>query len=154
MIITEKMVREAIELVNPAAEAILVAEGATWGPHWVEGFVNVPGLPDIPFLFGRKTEWNPEWGKELDFISIAKAKLWVAKRLRMNTSVVAVTCPWLLLPGEYLYPGGAYRDGIVCGVSGAKGRVDEALAEMVVSIIIMLAQLETDRRIAAKKMQI
>ena len=153
MIITKGLVERAIYLVTSTARAILATKGATWGPRWVHGFVNTPGLADVSFRFGLRINWNPRWGEELDFVSVAKTKMQVAKRLRINTSVVVATCPWLLLPGEYLYPGGVYRNGIACGVSGAKGRVDEALAEMVVSAIIMLAQLETDRRVAAKEMQ-
>lgn len=154
MIITEKLVRRAIEMIAPTAEAILAAEDTTWGPRWVDGLVSVPGLEDIPFCFGQKTEWNPGWGAERDFFSIAKAKLQLAKRLSDDTSIVTAICPWQLQTGEYLYPGGCSRWGISAAASGAKGRTDEALATLVVYTIIMFAHLETDRRRETKQMQI
>ena len=154
IIITEELVKRAIALVVPSAEAILATEDAIWGPCWVKGIISVPGLDDISFCLGEETPWQVVWGEKRDFSGVAKKKLQVAKRLRMTTSVVIATCPWLLLPDEYLYPGGVYRDGIACGVSGAKGRADEALAEMVISAVIMLAHLKTDRRIENKQMQI
>lgn len=155
MIITQSMIDWAIVLVKPAAEDILRAAGMTWGPRWVDGVVSAPGLEDLKFRFGIKpSEWDPEWGAERDFSEVAMHKLGLAKRLRMNTSVAITLYPWLLEEGDYLYPGGVYRDGIACGISGAKGRVDESLSEMLVSVIIMLAQLETDARKEHKQMQI
>ena len=154
MIITKEMVKEAIELVTPSAKAILAADGATWGPCWVEGFVSVPGLADIPFRLGHKTDWDSTWGEERDFAPIAKAKLQVAKRLSDDTSIITAICPWQLQENEYLYPGGCSRYGISAATSGAKGRTDEALATLVVYTIMMLAHLETDRRRETKQMQI
>lgn len=60
----------------------------------------------------------------------------------------------LAADGEYLYPGGVSQFGISAGASGAKGRTDEALADILVCIIMMLANLETDRRKEAKEMQV
>jgi len=155
MIITKAMVIEALEFVVPSAEVILATEfGTTWGPRWVEGFIDIPGLLDFPFRFGKKTEWNSTWGEEKNFSVMAMRKLRTAKRLRMNTGIAITRCPWLFQEGDYLYSGGVYREGIACGVSGAKGWVDEGLAEMVVSSIIILAQLETDARKEWKEMKI
>ncbi len=154
MIISQSMIDWAIVLVKPAAEEILFAAGMTWGPLWVDGVVSAPGLNDLYFRFGRPAEWNPEWGEKRDFSEVAKCKLRLAKRLRINTSVAIVLYPWLLEEGDYLYPGGVYRDGIACGISGAKGRVDEGLSEMVVSAIIILANLETDARKEHKQMKV
>jgi hypothetical protein len=39
-------------------------------------------------------------------------------------------------------------------VSGAKGWADEAIAEVLISMLIMLAHLETDNRKTADQMQI
>ena len=153
-IITEEMVKRAISLAVPSAKAILAAEGMTWGPRWVEGFVTAPGLGEIPFRFGEVTKWNPKWGDERDFQPIAYKKLQLAKRTGDDTSIVVSVCPWQIQEGEYLYPGGVSRFGISAGASGAKGRTDEALADILVCIIMMLANLETDRRKEAKEMQI
>jgi hypothetical protein len=149
MIITEELIKEAIDLVSPSAEAIFAAEGTGWGPKWVDGFVAAPGLGDIPFRFGEATEWNPVWGDQPDFPAIAAQKLRLAKRLGEDTSRIVAVRPWQLEPGEYLYEGGVSRFGISAATSGAKGRTDEALADILVSTIIMLAHLETDRRLAA-----
>ena len=154
-IITKELVKEAIELVRPTAEKILNTEGTTWGPKWVEGLIKVPGLEDeISFFLGEVTEWNSSWGKETFFNEIAAKKLQMAKREGMNTSILVAIKPWKLEKGEYLFSGGAVRDGICVAVSGAKGRTDEALAEMVISAIVMLAFLETDKRLKEEQEQI
>lgn len=153
-IITEGLVKKAIELVRPAAEKILNAEDTTWGPKWVEGLIKAPGLEEeLSFLFGKVTEWNPSWGA-IFFSKIVAAKLQVVKREGVNTSILVATKPWKLEEGEYLYPGGAVRDGICVAVSGAKGRTDEAIAEMVISAIVMLAFLETEKRLKEGQEQI
>jgi hypothetical protein len=156
MILTEAMVRGAIELVRSTAEVILGAIDTTWGPRWVEGRVKVPGVEKIlKFDFGTTDrEWNPEWGKEKYFGEIAEAKLRVVEREGVNTRIVVATRPWKLKPGEGLYSGGAVRDGICVAVSGAKGTTDEAIAEMVISVIVMLAFLETERRLQEGRKQI
>lgn len=153
-IVTEGMVKTAIALVRPAAQTMLKTKGLTWGPKFVEGSVRVRGLRVIDFCFGTVPgKWNPKWGEEMNFAKIASRKRRLAERGRANTSVI-VTKPWTLLDGDYLYAGGVYRDGIAVGVSGAKSATDEAIAEMVVSTIVMLAHLETEKRIAAKQMQV
>lgn len=154
MIIDERMVVRATHLVAPTASAILATSGTTWGPRWVDGVVRVPGLEDFHFVLGTKTDWNPEWGEGPDFVPFAQAKLEAAYRLGHDTGAIVALCPWQLESGENLYPGGVSRLGIVCATSGAKGWVDEALANMVVSAIVMLAHLETDRRVAAEEMVI
>jgi len=160
-ILTKELVKEAIELVRPAANKILETEGLTWGPKYVEGIVRITGLGEIiAFDFGdttpkyNKKAWDPKWGEQKNFALIARAKLSVVVREGMNTSLVVATRPWKLEPGEYLYAGGATRDGISVAISGAKGWVDEALAEMVISAISMLAHLETDKRLEEGKKQI
>lgn len=162
-ILTKELVERAVELVCPAAKEILFAEGTTWGPKWVEGRVEAPGLEEmIKFDFGEEPhrfgeparKWRREWGEEIYFGEIAEAKLRVVMREGVNASLVVATKPWLLKGGEYLYAGGVYRDGIAVAVSGAKSATDEAIAEMVVSSIVMLAMLETERRQKEGKEQI
>jgi len=146
-IIDEALVREAIKLAQPTVAAILAHNGATWGPKWVTGRVMAPGLETDKFEFefssdGPKEEWNSE------------KKLAVAEREKTSTSVVVATRAWCLEEGEYLFPGGVHRDGISVSASGAKGRADEAIAEVVLSLIIMLANLKTDLRIEYKQTKI
>ncbi|KKQ76581.1 MAG: hypothetical protein US98_C0032G0008 [Parcubacteria group bacterium GW2011_GWC1_38_6] len=157
MIITKKLINEAIELAKPIVQAFLTAEGFTWGPKYVIGFVSTPWTGLIPFDFvapGETKEWNPVWGEEKDFANIAMKKLELTLRIGKNTSVVTADTPWLIRDGEYLYPGGVTQEGISVAISGAKGRTDEALAEILISIIIMLANLEADGRKKAGEMQI
>ncbi len=146
-ILTTRLISKAVELVRPSVEEILNAEGTTWGPKWVEVVVRASEIPVFHALFGEPTPWVLEWGKEKDFAKIALSKLHVARREGISTSIIVATQPWKLKKGEYLYPGGATRDGISVGVSGAKGITDEAIAEMVISAIIMLAQLEIKQRL-------
>jgi hypothetical protein len=155
MVITEKMVERALEIAKPAIEAILDAPEATWGPKWVETKVMAPGLETpVKFTFGCKTEWKPEWGKELDFGEIMEYKFTTARREKQNSSIIALTKPWLLYEGEYLYAGAAYRDGITTAASGARGWADEAISELVISIVIMLAHIEVDERVFRHEMRI
>jgi len=154
-ILTEDLVEKAIELVKPGVESILNAEGTTWGPKRIQGWVIGPGLKrPISFMIGSLEDWKKEWGEIMNFHPIALSKLAVSAREGLPTSVIVAEKPWLLKDEEYLYPGGTTRDGITVAVSGAKGRVDEAIAEMVLSAIRMLAFLEADRRIQEKQMQI
>ncbi|KKQ46293.1 MAG: hypothetical protein US63_C0003G0006 [Candidatus Moranbacteria bacterium GW2011_GWC2_37_8] len=158
-IIDEALVREAIKLAQPTVAAILAHNGATWGPKWVTGRVMAPGLETDKFEFefssdGPKEEWNSGWGDPLRFYDVAEKKLAVAEREKTSTSVVVATRAWCLEEGEYLFPGGVHRDGISVSASGAKGRADEAIAEVVLSLIIMLANLKTDLRIEYKQTKI
>ena len=151
-IITDMMLARAIELARPSAEAALAAAGLAWGPDWVYGIVRVPGLSDMRFTLGTPKTWNAEWGKAKDFRVIADQKMALADRLKVNTSFAAAEMPWLLEDGDYLYPGGVHREGLSAGISGAMGRTDESLAELVLSMLIMHANLEADRRKAEKEM--
>jgi len=147
---------EAINLVRPTVEKILNDKKMTWGPKWIEGFIKAPGLKYgiTDFTIGKKTEWNLEWGEKVSFSEIAAAKMHVIEREGINSSQVVATKPWKLETGEFLYPGGACRDGICVAVSGARGRADEAIAEMIISAIVMLAFMEADQRLKEGKYQI
>ena len=156
-ILTEELVERAIKFVRPSVERILEAGGTTWGPKWVEGRVKAPGLENIiKFLYGITfpNTWDSDWGEVKHFGEIAEKKLCVADREGVNTSIVVATRPWNLKEGEYLYTGGATRNGISVAVSGAKSKTDEAIAEMVISTIVMLALLETERRLEEGEEQI
>ncbi len=153
-IITEELVRKAVELTGPNAELVLAMKETVWGPTWVEGFIWAPGLGDaIFFTLGEKNDWQPK-EEQASSHEVAKRKLAVLVREGVPTSTVVSTQPWCLQEGEFLYAGGATRDGIFVALSGARGRVDEALAEVVISFIRMLAHMEVDRRVANKEMKI
>ena len=158
-ILTQEMIAKAIELVRPSAEKILNTEGTTWGPRCVAGWIAIrdPQILLNSFTFGTTKDtqdWKPEWGEYKDFVRIADSKLQVVLREGMSTRLVIATQPWKLKAGEYLYPGGVIRGDICVAASGAKGSTDEAIAEMVLSVIIMLAQLETSKRIETKNSRI
>ena len=155
-ILTEALVEKAIELARPTALAILGEKGTTWGPKWVSGCVKGPGLSrEVAFDIGEVSErWEPEWGVRVRFIDIARSKLRVVEREGTPTSVLIATEPWRLEEGEYLYEGGVTRNGICVAVSGAEGRADEAIAEVVVSVIVMLAFMDVSERVKENRWQI
>lgn len=154
-ILTKVIVQQAVEIVRPSAEAILATPGATWGPRWVDGLFCGPGLDEpVPYLFGEKTDWDPAWGDEADFEEIADAKLNLSHRVGEKTGIVVTETPWLLVEGEYLYAGGAHRDGLSASASGAKSYADQAISEMLLSAVAMLCRLEAQRRIKEDRAQI
>jgi len=144
-LLTQELVEEALELAKPSILAILNFGDTTWGPEWVAGYVDGPGLENrISFQFGKnyQEKWNQNWGSPQGFFQIAQKKLDVAKREKLSTSVVVDTRPWCLKEGEFFYPGGVYRDGISVATSGAIGRTDEAISEIILSCIRLLCFLE------------
>ena len=155
-IITREMIERALLLAKPTIEWVLRQPDAIWGPTWVVGYIRAPGLrSDVPFIFGEvPNEWNLAWGKKRDFTTVARAKLKLADRRKQDTSITVANCPWLLEEGEFLYPGGSTYLDISVGTSGAMGWADEAISNIIMCLIIMLAHLETDRRIAAHEMKI
>jgi len=155
MIITEEMVRRAIELIRPTAETMLNEEDLIWGPRYVNGSARVRGLRAIEFRYGTAPkEWNPKWGEKMDFARLASQKRRQSEQGKANTSDIMGVKPWILHEGDYLYAGGAWRDGIAVGISGADGLVDEAIAMMVIDAIVMLALMETEKRLKAGQAQI
>ncbi|MFZ2188861.1 MAG: hypothetical protein WAV73_04835 [Candidatus Moraniibacteriota bacterium] len=158
-IITKELIQKAIELTKPSAIAILQMEGATWGPKMVNGGVEAYGVKErVLYSFHGEDEsawWEPTWGKPKDFIHIADKKLGLVMKHQMNTSVLVALYPALLEDGDFLYSGGAYKKGIGgASASGAKGRADETIAQILLANINMLVQLEKDRRILADQMEI
>jgi hypothetical protein len=155
MLLDKSLIERAIAMATPGVVAILDSKGTTWARKGVHVCVSGPGVAECEFRLGDvNSPWNPNWGDERNFGYIAEKKLIVAMRLQRNTSEAVTNTPWLLQDREFLYPGGAYRDGIGVGVSGGMGRADEAIAEIILSIIIMLLRLDTDKRIAEHKMEI
>lgn len=153
-IITRGMIGEAVVLARPSARMMLRTKELIWGPKYVMCSLRVRDMIVIDFRLGTFAKWNPKWGEEIDFAQIARRKRRECERGKANTSVIIATRPWTLKDGDYLYAGGAYRDEMAIGVSGAKSRTDEAIGEMILNNLGMLAQLETDKRIAANQMQI
>jgi hypothetical protein len=158
MLITKKLIQKAIKLTRPSAIAILETEGATWGPKAVIGYIEAYGIKKriyYDFNFDKDVEWQAGWGKPEKFSDIAEKKLDVVMKHYMNTSTIVALYPALLDEGEFLYAGGAYREGIGgASASGAKGWADEAISEILLININMLVQLEKDRRIKEDKMEI
>lgn len=152
MIITKELINKACELTRAAVQEIINDPHANWGPKWVDGKVYAPGLDKpLKFRFGEKTVWNPNWGHEVDFTAIAAAKFQLVEREKQNSSELALFKPWLVKDGEYLYSGGAHRDGITVCVSGLHGWADEAISEIFISIIIMLSRLKADDLVKQNK---
>lgn len=146
MIVTEAMVTTAIRLVEPLAREILSLPNAIWGPTWVEGKILVPGLPEARFQYGTVEMWDPKWGEPFDLAAGADSKCEAALRVSMDTRAIINLCPWLLEDGDLMYPGGVYRHGIACGISGASSSADEGIACLVIETIAMLSRLEVQHR--------
>lgn len=165
MIITRGVVLLAVQMLRPIAEGSKESPGllsdptTSWGPKHVDGVVTAPGLEEeIWFEFGEfPIIWDPNWGDEDPrnaTIDIARGKHDLAAKYHMPTSKIAAEFPWLIENGKYLYPGGDYFEGIAVGVSGIMGRADEALAAMLIELIVMLARLNADNRIKNHQMRI
>ena len=152
MIITKDLIDQAYKLTGPLAKAVIADPAANWGPRWVRVKVGVPGLVESFFFkFGKETGWDPKWGEKIDFKDIAIAKFRLVERERKNASEIVLLKPWLVHKGEYLYAGGAHRDGITVAVSGLHSWADEAISEIFISIIVMLARLKADNLVKQGK---
>ena len=159
-ILTERLVMQAIELARPSALAILQHPGTTWGPKYVMGSVSCPIVEGgiVSFRFGDvPEEWDTSWGDEFaeaDFFEFAERKRMLAERGGGPTSQIVVDMPWLLRPGDNLYPGGTAYGGLSCGVSGATGEADELIAKLVLSMVIGLTRMEAKHRVDTDQMVI
>lgn len=71
-------------------------------------------------------------------------KLDLVCREKMSSSEIVLLRPWLVRPGEYLYSGGVWEDGIAVATSGARGWADEAISSIILSCIQMLARLKAE----------
>lgn len=139
--ITEGMIRRAIKLIAPTAESILFSDEFSL-PSYVRGFVAAPNLVNpgpqkIPFSLGGV----PKSGSQDNFAETALQNLELAIRIEGSPGKIIREVPWVFTPEERLCAGAVYRDGIVVAISGAKEQVNEALAEMLISAIVMLARL-------------
>lgn len=134
-IITWRLVEQAFEFLNPTVCKILENKDCNWGPKWVEIVFTGSKTIFVQTTVGSKAEWDPEWGEEKDFLSVALSKHNLSKREKMSGSEILFLQPWRLEIGDWLYSGSAYSDGLVCGVSGAKGEVDEMIAHLVIETV-------------------
>ncbi len=149
-IIDQDSIEKAITLAQPTIESILEDPKSTWGPKYVEVFVAMEDdCNEYSTTIGEEEPWNPSWGEELesDFSWIAEKKAEASLRAKMSTSVMVDKFPWTFEEGEFLYAGGVYYGGIAVGVSGVHEKVDEAIATIILNMIIMLARQETKQKI-------
>ncbi len=149
-IIDDSLVQEALDLSGPTIETILKNPKSTWGPKYVEVFIiERDDVSAYTAVIGEKEPWDPSWGEELDydFLFVAEQKANASLREKADTSFLIEQSPWLLEEGEFLYPGGVYYGGVAVGVSGAKGIVDEGIAKILISAIVMLAKQKTQEKI-------
>ena len=157
-ILNGECIEVALQLSKPSILAILNDECTTWGPKWITGFATGPGLLEerIGFEFGEAPGkiWDDKWETPEKHILVAKKNIDLVIREKCSSSVIIATRPWLLDSGEFLYTGGAYCDGIAVAVAGARGRVNEAIAEIIISTVKMLVYLETDYRIRIDQMDV
>jgi len=152
-IIDRKLIDQALEIVKPGIEKLLTVPGMTWGPEHVDVCILTISGKDInrfASTFGKKVKWNPDWGK-VDTQMLADEKAVISAREQANTSSICSSVPWLFEENEHLYGGGIYYANISIGVSGATEIVDQHIAEMILSQIILLARMEAEVR---KKSQV
>jgi hypothetical protein len=143
MIINRALIRQAIEFARPSAEALLAADGMTWGPKVVDGFIRAPGLlADEIFTFGTPDEGEYAEG----FWDLAAQKINAAHENGDETGIISNETPWLLKDGQNLYLGGVHYEGISVSASGANEEVDEGIAYIILDLIVMLAKREAKRR--------
>lgn len=146
-IIDLKLIKDATILATPSVEAILKDPRCVWGPKFVNYLIVYDGMW-YDGCFGEKTDWSPEWGSGPDiFMGIAQKKAELAYRTRKSTGEVVALSPWELQPGDYIYPGGVYQNGIAIGVSGVESFVDELIARILLACIVALAKLKFEKKI-------
>lgn len=143
-LLTEEMVREAVELALPSIRAIL--ENHTWGPKGVVIAVKYHGRSDRygydPYIhvmdeLGPLGNSTKLWG--LDFVQVVLAKLEVSVRHGRPSREVVTNMPWALGVGDSLYGGAVAEDShLAVAVSGSYQEVDEAIAWIVWNIVWML----------------
>jgi hypothetical protein len=143
VLLTEKMVEEAIEIIKPTINGLFTNNKAVWGPTWVEIFISIPTIDKpIHVTVGNKTEWNPSWKKK-DLMDIARKKMEASKRTKKDTRSLLSRSPYLFKEGEYLYMGGIYHDEISVGTSGLNGIFDELVSNLVIDTILSLVRFKT-----------
>ncbi len=147
-ILTGKMIKKAINLAKPSIFAILNDPKSVWRPKYVAINIAAPGLmtrykTDID---AETKSWDPEWPKKKQFALIAEKKTDLSEREQASTREIIAMTPWLVQKGEYLYPGGVYCEDIIVSVSGAKGDTDEAIANIILAMIVFLSYQETTLR--------
>lgn len=143
-ILTEELVRRAINLATPSINAVLAEKDTVWGPRWVAVAVSGAGLEQpITAIVGQVEQWKAAWGEQKDFREIALAKTSLAERTGMATQVVVYRHPWLLEEGDFLFQGGIATEpgGLTVTASGAYGETDEGISELVKALIVMLCRL-------------
>ncbi len=161
-LLTRNMCARAIEMIRPVAELILKGEDMTWGPNYGYGEISGPGIKALPFHFGDiGQKWDEiKWGAEINFYTIAQSKRKLAARESLKTTAIVRTSeivntrPQILERDEFLYAGGVACGEISIGFSGALGRVDEGIAEMVLIALLMLLHVKAEGKLKAGESQI
>jgi hypothetical protein len=134
-ILTQGLVEQAIDLLRPTIREILENKDFIWGPKWVEiVFSGLAGVY-VEGTIGYKVQWDPEWGEEKDFLAVAGSKHDLSHREKMSGSEIVLLQPWRLQCGDWIYSGSVYSEGFTCGVSGAKGEVDEMIAHLIIETV-------------------
>ncbi|OGM19906.1 hypothetical protein A2955_04445 [Candidatus Woesebacteria bacterium RIFCSPLOWO2_01_FULL_37_19] len=152
LLLTEELVREAINLALPSVRELTAKH--TWGPKGVAIVVDAKGL-SAPFVFvmdelGPRGTWTNRKDEFIDFLQVARMKAQLARRYGSTTSSIIANHPWSLEEGEYLYPGGVAEDtDLGVGASGAYGDTDEACAWVIWNTILLVCK----RKIAEMREQ-
>ena len=78
--------------------------------------------------------------------AIAHSKAVIARRMQMDTGLVAATCPAMFDGGDTYYEGGVCFAGIPVGTSGVESFFDEAISRIIATAINALIKSELKKR--------
>lgn len=135
-LLTEELVREAVDLVRLAIDDIRVNFAKRGDGHLVVGDPLVSRDITLRFLyqesFGHKKHW------EHPYDDIARAKGQISHRTGQNARVVATEEPWMFAEGNTKFVGGiAYGPSkrLIVAYSGAEDYIDEMICLLVAAAI-------------------
>ena len=160
-ILTEPLVKRAIELALPTIRA-LIANGGTWGPKGVairiESTLFNGAIGYIMEELGDPATWESRYGKGLDFRAIVASKVGTAMTHGASTNFLLREAPWTLQADDALLQGAAIlvvgNEKIACAASGACSQIDEAIGRIILDISQGLCHMEIRRIQEMKDLQL
>ncbi len=153
-LMTPDLIRQAMKIAKPSIEALLKISKRE-APNFIHLVVLSPFENEfcedggIGILYEETVGPAPrdlsQWKNS--YADIARSKAVIARRMKMDTSMVVAMCPALLDSGDTHYEGGVYLAGIPNGGSGVESFLDEAAARILASVIngLIKQQLATAR---------
>lgn len=147
-ILTAAIIADAIEAMKPTLQYLLadgklkrgtmhvvvanptLPVGPNYSDH-VEQWMHVRGI-----LYEQTVVIDGEPCDPTPFVNYARLKAYQTWRHGQPTADVAARLPHLLREGDTIYGGSATYAGLICAVSGQPAIMDEALAGMLLNLIV------------------